>query len=170
MGGVRAARVRPPAKEMIEMALQPWPEIRKGAKAHPVPSLQYHLRARGYSVTVDGDFGPKTDAAVRAFQKEKKLSVDGIVGPNTWRALVVTVRRGDTGDAVRSVQEEFQYRNQSDDENNAPIVDGEFGPRTETAVRGWQQFLHDNDEPRMAVDGIAGLMTWQSLISGMYAG
>ena len=152
------------------MALQPWPEIKKGHKAHPVPSLQYHLRARGHVVTVDGDFGPSTDAAVRAYQKEKKLAVDGIVGPKTWQALVLTVRRGDQGDAVRAVQEEFQYRNLSDDEDNAPLVDGVFGPRTETAVHNWQQFLHDNDEPAMAVDGIVGPMTWQSLISNMYAG
>ena len=152
------------------MALQPWPRIREGRKAHPVPSLQYHLRARGHVVTVDGDFGPETDAAVRAYQEEKHLAVDGIVGPQTWQALMVTARRGDEGDAVRSVQEEFQYRNQSGDESNAPLVDGVFGPDTEAAVRDWQQFLHDHDEPAMAVDGIVGLMTWQSLISGMYAG
>jgi peptidoglycan hydrolase-like protein with peptidoglycan-binding domain len=155
---------------MIEMALQPWPEIRQGHKAHPVPSLQYHLRARGHTVTVDGDFGPKTDAAVRAFQKEKKLAVDGIVGTQTWKSLVVTARRGDEGDPVRSVQEEFQFRNLSGDVNNAPLVDGIFGAQTERAVRTWQQFLHDNDEPAMAVDGIVGQMTWQSLISGMYSG
>jgi peptidoglycan hydrolase-like protein with peptidoglycan-binding domain len=155
---------------MIEMALQPWPLVRRGDKAHPVPSLQYHLRARGHVVTVDGDFGPKTEAAVRAFQKEKNLGVDGIVGPLTWAALVLTVRRGDQGDAVRSVQEEFQYRNLSGDPNKAPLVDGIFGPKTEAAVRNWQQFIHDNDEPAMAVDGIVGPMTWQSLISGMYAG
>ncbi|MEU8821232.1 peptidoglycan-binding protein [Actinoplanes sp. NPDC048796] len=152
------------------MALQPWPLVRQGDKAHPVPSLQYHLRARGHTVTVDGDFGPKTNSAVRAFQQSKGLAVDGIVGPATWKALVLTVRSGDRGDAVKSVQEEFQYRNQSGDPNNAPLVDGIFGPVTETVVIDWQQFLHDNDEPAMAVDGIVGPMTWQSLISGMYAG
>jgi murein L,D-transpeptidase YcbB/YkuD len=155
---------------MIDMALQPWPLVRRGDKAHPVPSLQYLLRARGHIVTVDGDFGPKTEAAVRAYQKEKNLAVDGIVGPQTWRALVITARRGDQGDAVRAVQEEFQYRNLSGDPNKGLQVDGIFGPKTETAVRDWQQLLHDNDEPGMAVDGIVGPMTWQSLISGMYAG
>jgi peptidoglycan hydrolase-like protein with peptidoglycan-binding domain len=155
---------------MIHMALQPWPQIRQGAKAHPVPSLQYHLRARGHVVTVDGDFGPKTTTAVRAFQQEKKLTVDGIVGPQTWQALVVTVRRGDQGDAVRSVQEEFQYRSGIEDPNTTIQIDGIFGPKTETAVRNWQQFLHDHDDPPMAVDGIVGPRTWQSLISGMYAG
>jgi murein L,D-transpeptidase YcbB/YkuD len=155
---------------MIDMALQPWPLVRRGDKAHPVPSLQYLLRARGHIVTVDGDFGPKTEAAVRAYQKEKNLAVDGIVGPQTWQALVITARRGDQGDAVRAVQEEFQYRNLSGDPSKGLQVDGIFGPKTETAVRDWQQLLHDNDEPGMAVDGIVGPMTWQSLISGMYAG
>jgi peptidoglycan hydrolase-like protein with peptidoglycan-binding domain len=155
---------------MIDMALQPWPLVRMGDKAHPVPTLQFLLRGRGHIVTVDGDFGPKTDAAVRAYQKEKKLAVDGIVGPQTWRALVITARRGDQGDAVRAVQEEFQFRNLSGDPDNGLLVDGIFGPTTEAAVRDWQKLLRDNDEPAMAVDGIVGPMTWQSLISGMYAG
>jgi peptidoglycan hydrolase-like protein with peptidoglycan-binding domain len=146
--------------------LSPWPQISKGDKEHPVPTLQYLLRARGHTVAVDGDFGPKTDTAVRSFQREKHLTVDGIVGPNTWGALVIEVRRGSTGDAVRGVQEEFQFRNLSDDPSNAPAVDGEFGPKTETAVRDFQAAIHA-DVPSMAVDGIVGPMTWQALVSGM---
>jgi peptidoglycan hydrolase-like protein with peptidoglycan-binding domain len=68
------------------------------------------------------------------------------------------------------VQEEFQFRNLSGDPDNGLLVDGIFGPITEAAVRDWQKLLRDNDEPAMAVDGIVGPMTWQSLISGMYAG
>src|ERR1700755_2745113 len=95
--------------------LSPWPQIRQGAKEHPVPTLQHLLRARGHTVTVDGEFGHRTDAAVRSFQREKGLAVDGIVGPLTWGKLIIEVRRGAEGDAVRGVQEEFQFRNLSGD-------------------------------------------------------
>jgi peptidoglycan hydrolase-like protein with peptidoglycan-binding domain len=154
-----------------EMAgtLSPWPLTRQGDKEHPVPALQYLLRARGHTVTVDGDFGPRTDAAVRAFQRQKNLSVDGIVGQVTWRALIVTVRRGSEGDAVRGVQEEFQARNLSDNPALGLTVDGIYGPKTERAVRGFQDAIHA-DVPGMAVDGIAGPMTWQALISAMLFG
>ncbi len=147
-------------------ALQPYPEIRKGARQHPVRTLQHLLRAREKQVKVDGDFGPATEAAVRDFQKQKRLSVDGIVGPKTWRALIVTVRRGSKGDAVRGVQEEFQFRNRSGDPAKAPAIDGDFGPKTEAAVRGYQKAIA-TDVSRFPVDGIVGPLTWQALISGM---
>ena len=92
--------------------------------------------------------------------------VDGVVGRHTWGALIVTVRRGSTGDAVRGVQEEFQFRNLSGDPNQGLAVDGRFGPLTEAAVRGFQQALH-TDIPTVVVDGIVGPVTWQALVSGM---
>lgn len=39
------------------------------------------------AVVIDGQFGPNTAAGVKAFQRENCLTADGIVGPNTWRAL-----------------------------------------------------------------------------------
>jgi peptidoglycan hydrolase-like protein with peptidoglycan-binding domain len=140
----------------------PWPLVRRGDRAHPVPSLQYLLRANGRTVTVDGIFGPNTEAAVRAFQQAKGLAVDGIVGPNTWSALIIQVKRGSQGDAVRAVQEEFRFR--AGEPSQALQVDGIFGPKTDAAVRGFQQALG------IAVDGIVGPVTWRALVSGMLSG
>jgi peptidoglycan hydrolase-like protein with peptidoglycan-binding domain len=150
-------------------SLSPWPLVRQGDRDHPVRTLQDLLRERGHSVTVDGIFGPRTDAAVRDFQRARSLTVDGIVGPQTWGALIVTVRRGSTGDAVRGVQEEFQFRNLSGDPSKGLAVDGIFGPKTDAAVRGFQEAIRA-DVPSMLVDGIVGPMTWQALVSGMLSG
>jgi peptidoglycan hydrolase-like protein with peptidoglycan-binding domain len=144
--------------------IQPWPLVRQGSQHHPVETLQYLLAARGHRVTVDGIFGPDTDAAVRAFQQGKHLTVDGIVGPDTWSALIVQVSEGSTGDAVRGVQEEFQFRNLSGDPGKGLQIDGIFGPKTNAAVRGFQQALG------LAIDGIVGPLTWRALVSGMLSG
>jgi peptidoglycan hydrolase-like protein with peptidoglycan-binding domain len=150
-------------------SISPFPLVRSGDREHPVRTLQQLLRARNHPVAVDGIFGPKTDAAVRAFQMDKHLAVDGIVGPASWRALIMTVRRGGQGDAVRGAQEEFQFRNLSGVPGKGPQIDGIFGPQTEAAVRAFQQALHE-DIPSVAVDGIVGPVTWQALVSGMLSG
>jgi peptidoglycan hydrolase-like protein with peptidoglycan-binding domain len=149
--------------------ISPWPLVRQGNRDHPVKTLQYLLRARGRNLAVDGIFGPDTNAAVRAFQQQKGLAVDGIVGPVTWSALIITVKQGSQGDAVRGVQEEFQFRNLSGDPSKGLAIDGIFGPKTDAAVRGFQQALHQ-DIPSVAVDGIVGPVTWRALVSGMLAG
>jgi peptidoglycan hydrolase-like protein with peptidoglycan-binding domain len=152
--------------DVVVDSISPWPFVRKGDRDHPVQTLQYLLRARNHTVTVDGIFGPATDGAVRAFQQQKSLTADGIVGPGTWSALVVTVKKGDTGDAVRGVQEEFQYRNLSGDPSQGVQVDGIFGTMTDEAVRGFQQAL-SYDAPEVVVDGIVAPVTWRALVSRM---
>ena len=144
--------------------IQPWPIVQQGDQEHPVRTLQHLLRARGKNVTVDGIFGPKTATAVRAFQKDKNLAQDGDVGPKTWSALIIQVRQGSTGDAVRGVQEEFQFRNLSGDPNKGVQIDGIFGPETDDAVRGFQGAVG------LDADGIVGPLTWRALVSGMLAG
>ena len=47
---------------------------------------QARMAARGWSIAADGLFGPRTAAVVRAFQREKGLTVDGLIGPATWSA------------------------------------------------------------------------------------
>lgn len=66
------------------------PVIKKGVKSGNVAYMQAALIVLGYDVGstgVDGSFGGKTDAAVRAFQKDKKLTVDGVCGPKTWAKI-----------------------------------------------------------------------------------
>lgn len=69
-------------------------QIRKGSYCTEVKTVQRLLNALGYkgsngkALTVDGDFGTNTDYAVRSFQKAERLSVDGIVGKDTWSALL----------------------------------------------------------------------------------
>ncbi len=65
------------------------PTVRSGSSGAAVRAAQTALRARGYAVSVDGVFGAKTKAAVVALQQKSGLVADGIVGPKTWRALVV---------------------------------------------------------------------------------
>ena len=79
---------------------------RKGDEGDDVAAIQDMLLDLGYDLGktgankngVDGDFGAKTDAAVRDFQKKNGLSVDGIVGPKTYAAL-----RAAEADAVEPV-------------------------------------------------------------------
>lgn len=47
---------------------------------------QSQMRGRGWKITADGLYGPQTQRVARAFQKEKRLSVDGLIGKSTWTA------------------------------------------------------------------------------------
>lgn len=65
-------------------------ELAQGDNGQDVTVLQKMLIATGYSCgsyQADGIFGKATDKAVRAFQKSRNISVDGIVGKNTWYKL-----------------------------------------------------------------------------------
>nr|WP_290443534.1 peptidoglycan-binding domain-containing protein [Sporolactobacillus kofuensis] len=56
--------------------------IKRGSRGEEVKRIQ-----RALSVTADGIFGVKTEAAVRNYQKRHQLTVDGVVGPKTWAQL-----------------------------------------------------------------------------------
>lgn len=62
--------------------------LRQGSSGDAVKILQTGLNGKGYRLVGDGVFGPATDSAVRRFQSNSGLSVDGIVGPQTWNALL----------------------------------------------------------------------------------
>jgi peptidoglycan hydrolase-like protein with peptidoglycan-binding domain len=147
--------------------LSPWPVVQNGSQGHPIRTLQFLLRARGHNLTVDGMFGPATEAAVKAFQTSKGMTADGIMSAQTWSTLIIQVKKGSSGDAVRGVQEEFQFR--AGEPGKGLKVDGIFGPQTDSTVRGFQHAL-SLDVPSVVVDGIVGPLTWQALVSGMLSG
>lgn len=61
--------------------------LRKGDKGQDVKELQKLLNVVGYDLSEDGKFGSATDKAVREYQKDKGLEVDGLAGKNTIKAL-----------------------------------------------------------------------------------
>jgi N-acetylmuramoyl-L-alanine amidase len=64
--------------------------LRRGGRGEAVRDLQARLAGAGHQISADesGEFGAATEHAVRAFQEERGLRVDGIVGPETWSSLV----------------------------------------------------------------------------------
>lgn len=62
-------------------------QVARGSRGSAVTAFQGRLYDRGWKVKVDGVFGPAMEAVVRKFQAEKGLTVDGIAGRLTWRAL-----------------------------------------------------------------------------------
>ncbi|MEV0889016.1 peptidoglycan-binding domain-containing protein [Streptomyces microflavus] len=61
--------------------------IRQGDTGDRVREIQCLAIYHGYSLTVDGQFGPATKNAVTAFQRARGIGADGIVGSSTWRQL-----------------------------------------------------------------------------------
>ncbi len=64
------------------------PLLKKGSKGDMVVWAQEHLLAAGHELPVTGIFGRQTRAAVRAFQEERGMPVDGQIGTETWEALL----------------------------------------------------------------------------------
>lgn len=76
---MKGGTVRPPIPATDGKAR---PTLRRGASGDLVKIVQ-----RAVGVSADGDFGPRTEAAVRAFQRQHGLVPDGIVGPASWKAI-----------------------------------------------------------------------------------
>ncbi len=71
-----------------DVTTPPPPNVQLGDCGSFVIELQTRLGAVGIIVPVDGVFSAKTEEAVKVFQADRGLTVDGIVGPKTWAKLV----------------------------------------------------------------------------------
>ena len=64
------------------------PQLAYGSRGDSVIALQALLSGMGYTLDLDGIWGPATENAVEAYQEDRGLDVDGIVGPATWADLL----------------------------------------------------------------------------------
>lgn len=71
-----------------------YPPIRRGSTGSAVEALQKKLNLHGAGLIVDGDFGSKTEEALKAFQTQNGLVADGICGPLTWVKVNVIRNKG----------------------------------------------------------------------------
>lgn len=132
---------------------QDWPVVNQGDKGTDVTTIQYLLNAHGYATGVDGAFGPGTDASVKKFQNDKGLTDDGDVGPKTWAKLIIQVKQGSKGDAVKAAQTQLKANGHS------IAVDGDFGSGTDAATKAFQ------GKVKLTPDGIIGPNTWTALVA-----
>ena len=128
-----------------------WPLYKQGSSGENVCTIQDLLRYCDYTLVADGQFGPITTSTVKSF-RGNGLEVDGIVGPQTWEKLIVTVSSGSSGEAVIALQRQLNAHGAS------LVVDGKFGPATNSAVKSFQS------ENGLNEDGV-GPNTWNKLMS-----
>ena len=86
-GGAKPVTSKPaaPAKPV---AVPKYPGLMKrGSKGAGVRTAQAKLKARGWTIAVDGIFGPGMERVVKLFQKDKHLPVSGVLYQQTWNAL-----------------------------------------------------------------------------------
>jgi peptidoglycan hydrolase-like protein with peptidoglycan-binding domain len=140
-----------------------------GSTGDTVRRLERALRRTpDLDITVDGVFSGQVESAVKDFQQGAGLTADGVVGPNTWAALpdggpMPRLEKGSRGDVVKALQTLLT--------NGAPGqwnvtprgIDGDFGPKTETAVKAFQIWAG------VAADGVIGDQTWSVSLHAMNA-
>ncbi len=163
----------------------PGSPLRVGSTGNAVRTLQFWLAvaATGYpglpAPAVDGSYGSGTAAAVRAFQQQFGLTVDGVVGPATWNTLreIFTavsqslvpdatfpgtypgspLRLGSSGSAVREMQYYLYVLSLYYTDLPEINFDGQFGPATQRAVIAFQTLAG------VTPDGVVGPVTWGAL-------
>ncbi len=131
-----------------------WPLVGGDSTGPEVTSAQYLLRQRGAQIEADGIVGPKTQAAVKAFQTAQGLTADGIVGPKTWGKLVMNLDNGATGEAVKGAQHQLARHGYQ------VKADGTFAAGTAAAVTDFKT------KHGLPATSLVDATTWQWLIGG----
>ena len=133
--------------------------------------VQEKLQGLGYSLGsygIDGKYGNTCESSVKQLQRDYGLSVDGIVGPDTRKALkgqivkavnpyrkpTQNIYLGDWGDGIRWVQYELKRRGYN---IGSTGIDGKYGTSTKAAVERFQR------ASGLTVDGIVGPKTREAL-------
>ena len=162
----------------------PGTPLRVGSSGNNVRIMQQYLNGLGVVYTAvnrlstDGKFGAATQNAVIRFQKQFSLSADGVIGKNTWNAIVAVylsvaayrpvdvttkypgvISSGSSGDHVRFIQSYLNTVRKQYNYNWPNLtVDGRFGANTALAVAGYQSAYN------LSIDGKVGRNTWASMI------
>ncbi|MDY6938600.1 MAG: peptidoglycan-binding protein [Cyanobacteriota bacterium] len=135
-----------------------FPLLRRGNIGPDVQVVQERLNHLGFDTIVDGIFEAVTEESVKQFQRQRRLTIDGIVGPLTWKALIPpTLQRGSAGPDVEYLQMMLRAIGYT------LSADGIFGARTQWGVEKFQT------DRGLTVDGIVGPLTWKSLLSNSAA-
>lgn len=145
-----------------------WPtlSVNNAFSLPSVKAIQFLLRNRGYFASQpDGRFGSGTARAVRNFQRANNLKADGVVGAQTWPFLLLRLKHGDHGDAVRALQILLRTEVGPDGQLFTPDlpVDGIFGDQTSYALH-LAQAEANRKQPGFHVDNLAGPQTWSALL------
>lgn len=155
--------------------------LRTGSTGSAVEQVQFWLNTLAQyesaipSLAVDGRYGAATASAVRAFQRRYGLTVDGVVGRETWNAIYnefrsiqsdngtpnaypgTALREGASGQNVRLVQFWLKIAHTVYSRLNDLTVDGTFGAATTAAVKRFQTYFG------LTSDGVVGRTTWNKL-------
>ena len=155
--------------------------LRIGSTGSAVEQVQFWLNTLAQyesalpSLAVDGSYGAATASAVRAFQRRYGLTVDGVVGRETWNAIYnefrsiqsdngtpnaypgTALREGASGQNVRLVQFWLKIAHTVYSRLNDLTVDGRFGAATTAAVKRFQTYFG------LTSDGVVGRTTWNKL-------
>ena len=142
------------ALSALAAPLRDWPVSGRGDQDVNVCAVQYLLLAHGYTLPVDGVFGRATEEALRQFQGAHRLVASGKTNNAIWESLLVPLRQGSHGPAVKAAQVELR------NEGYGVAVDGVFGPQMKDAVRKLQS------RTGHTADGIVGRNTWYELVGG----